>query len=118
MKVDARSDLWRVGETGYHSVYDCYDFVYRIGIVCSNWARFRSLRQRFCRLNIERMDFISSKVFAKGFGFCVERDVAATCAQVRVWFEDLWVEGEVGEKDCCVWKGVEYFGSGRGFGVD
>ena len=87
------------------------------GIVCSNWARFRSLRQRFCRLNIERMDFISSKVFAKGFGFRVERDVAATCAQVRMWFGDWWVAGKVGEKACCVREGVEYCGTGRGFGV-
>ena len=39
------------------------------GMVCSNVARLRSLRQRFGRLTIERMDFISSKVFAKGFGF-------------------------------------------------
>jgi len=88
------------------------------GMVCSNWARFRSLRQRFCRLNIERMDFISSKVFAKGFVFRVERDVAATCAQVRVWFGDFWVGGKVGDGDCCVRKDVEYLGSGRGFGVD
>jgi len=44
--------------------------------------------------------------------------VAAICAQVRVLFGDLWVEGKVGEKDCCVRKEVAYFGSGRGFGVN
>ena len=54
------------------------------GMVCSSLARLRSLRQRFWRLNIERMDFISSKVFAMGFGFRVWRGVAATCAHERV----------------------------------